>query len=322
MSICRQEVDGIEKILERFHLFEAQRHEDDENHVDRAGGRRNDVRPDSADVYVPLLLEHPQTGLQYRTFEREDDLSALLIDAYEIENKGNRDIWYPILPTPCICLYVKYGDAASGTLLCGATTTMEKLRIEPGCAVFCVRFRVGVADFFTAAAQGRLKGKVDHLENLLPAVAALCQEIRRSESFRERVLRVSRYVRTDYHAATYQPHVDLNRGLELIHRSHGMVRVSEVAETIGCSERHLCKMFQSLVGVSTKQYCEIVKLQNSLRDILTRRPKALAKTAAAYGYFDQPHMNRVYQKFLGRTASDMRFFDHESCNTTSIASIL
>jgi len=315
-------VDGIEKILERFHLFEAQRHEDDENHVDRAGGRRNDARPESADVYVPLLLEHPQTGLQYRTFEREDDLSALLIDAYEIENKGNRDIWYPILPTPCICLYVKFGDAASGTLLCGATTTMEKIRIEPGCTVFCVRFRVGVADFFTAAALGRLTGKVVRLENLLPAVAVLCQEIQRSESFRERVLRVSRHIRTDYHAATYQPHVDLNRGLELIHRSHGMVRVSEVAETIGCSERHLCKMFQSLVGVSTKQYCEIVKLQNSLRDILTRRPKALAKTAAAYGYFDQPHMNRVYQKFLGRTASDMRFFDDVSCSINSISVIL
>ena len=66
----------------------------------------------------------------------------------------------------------------------------------------------------------------------------------------------------------------------------------------------------------------MIQLQFSLQEILAARPKSLAKTAISYGYFDQPHMNRAYQKFLGRTASDMRFFDDVSCSVSSISVIL
>ena len=273
----------MQKLLERFHLFKGTFSETNEKELLRANARGERDPLDEEERYVPLLLEHPWTGLQYRTFSKADGLSSLLIDAYEMVNQGVKDIWYPVLPTPCICLYVKFNAMTAISSLCGATTTMGKIRIEPGYSLFCIRFRVGVADFFTSSL-----GETNlRLDTALPTVAVMCREIQKSESFRERVL-----------------------------------RVAEVSKELGCSERYLCKLFQNMVGVSTKQYCEIVKLQSSLRDILTNQPRALAKTAGMYGYFDQPHMNRVYQKYLGRTASDMRFFDLESCNANSIAAIL
>lgn len=108
----------------------------------------------------------------------------------------------------------------------------------------------------------------------------------------------------------------------MIHQKRGIVRVSEIASAVGCSDRYLSRVFQVRVGVSPKLYCEIIQMQFSLQEILTTRPKSLAKTAITYGYFDQPHMNRAYQKFLGRTASDMRFFDDVSCSINSISVIL
>lgn len=308
----------MQKLLERFHLFKGTFSETNEKELLRANARGEKDPLDEEERYVPLLLEHPWTGLQYRTFSQADGLSSLLIDAYEIVNKGTKDIWYPVLPTPCICLYVKFHVAGASSSLCRPTTTMEKIRIQPGYSVFCIRFRVGIADFFAS----RTGEENLQLDKALPAAAAMCREIQKCESFRERVLRISRYIKMDYSVVNYEPHETLNESLKMIHRKNGMLKVAEVAEELGCSERYLCKLFQNMVGVSTKQYCEIIKLQNSLRDILTNRPRALAKTASMYGYFDQPHMNRVYQKYLGRTASDMRFFDLESCNASSIAAIL
>ena len=308
----------MQKLLERFHLFKGTFSETNEKELLRANARGERDPLDEEERYVPLLLEHPWTGLQYRTFSKADGLSSLLIDAYEMVNQGVKDIWYPVLPTPCICLYVKFNAMTAISSLCGATTTMGKIRIEPGYSLFCIRFRVGVADFFTSSL-----GETNlRLDTALPTVAVMCREIQKSESFRERVLRISRYIKMDYCAANYEPHEALNQSLKIIHRRNGVLRVAEVSKELGCSERYLCKLFQNMVGVSTKQYCEIVKLQSSLRDILTNRPRALANTAGMYGYFDQPHMNRVYQKYLGRTASDMRFFDLESCNANSIAAIL
>ena len=50
-------------------------------------------------------------------------------------------------------------------------------------------------------------------------------------------------------------------------------------------------------------------LSNYMAEYLTYRTVSLmAQVAVRYGYFDQPHMNRIYHKLLGRTASEMRLY--------------
>ena len=273
-------------------------------------------------TYIPLLLERPETALQHRVYPVEYELSHLLIDAYEITNNGTTDIYYPVLPSPFVSLYFKFNRSTVYSTLCGATTTLSKIYIPPKFTVFCVRFRSGVTDFFSTSPAKDLTNTTMPLETFFPYSSKLVSDIQHGESFHERNLRIRQYLKTYMPALRYEPHTMLTQCLDLIHKRYGIVRVSELAAEAECSDRYLSRVFQFHVGISPKLYCEIIQMQFSLQEILTTRPKSLAKTAISYGYFDQPHMNRAYQKFLGRTASDMRFFDDVSCSVSSIAVIL
>ena len=273
-------------------------------------------------TYVPLLLEQPETALQHRIYPVEYELSHLLIDAYEVTNNGTTDLYYPILPSPFVCMYFKFNRSLAYSTLCGATTSLGKLHIPPKFTVFCVRFRPGTTDFFTSAPSRDLTNTTFTLDSFFPYSSRLVSDIQHGESFHERNLRFRQYLKTYTAALQYRPQTLLHQCLDMIHKHRGIIRVSEIASTAGCSDRYLSRVFQMRVGISPKLYCEIIQMQFSLQEILTTRPKSLAKTAISYGYFDQPHMNRAYQKFLGRTASDMRFFDDVSCSINSISVIL
>lgn len=285
----------------------------------------NRQRHNSANLnptYVPLLLERPETALQHRIYPVDYELSHLLVDAYEVTNNGPTDLYYPVLPNPCVCLYFKFNRSLAYSTLCGATTSLGKIHIPPKFTMFCVRFRPGVSDFFTSSPSKDLTNATFPIETFFPYTSKLVSDIQHGESFHERNLRIRQYLKTYTASTQYEPHSLLSQCLDMIHERRGIIRVSEIASAVGCSDRYLSRVFQVRVGVSPKLYCEIIQMQFSLQEILTTRPKSLAKTAISYGYFDQPHMNRAYQKFLGRTASDMRFFDDVSCSINSISVIL
>lgn len=260
--------------------------------------------------------------MQYHPVSDKSSLSSLLIDTYEVKNTNNKDICYPVLPTPCICLYFKFNSESIQSVFCGTISSISSLQLPPNHTVFCVRFRPGVADFFTKTPAKKLTNSTFSLNVFLPSASDLIWDIQHCESFTERTIRIQTYFASHPYTSEYEDHALFNRGIGLIHQRHGVLRVSEIAEALSCSERYLCRMFNNWVGISTKQYCELVQMQFSLQEILSKRPRTLAKTAITFGYFDQPHMNRVYQKFLGRTASDMLFFNDTSCNTTSMPVII
>jgi transcriptional regulator GlxA family with amidase domain len=145
--------------------------------------------------------------------------------------------------------------------------------------------------------------------------------LRRSESFHERCVLITRML-SAREAGQYRPMALLRRCIDLIHDSRGLARVSELASTVGCSDRYLNRVFQERVGISPKLYSEMIKLQFSLYSILTTRPKSLLDTAVNYGYFDQTHMNRSYRKFLDCTASDIRYADSRTISADDIPAAL
>lgn len=271
--------------------------------------------------YVPVLLERPETALQHRIYPADFELSPLLLDAYELTNTDNTDLYYPILPSTCPILILKFNRSMICSALCGVTTSLKKLHIPPKFTVFCLRFRPGVLKFLTGESAKNLTDSSVPMETYFPHTSLLLNQIRSGESFHERNIRIHQYLRSRLDLSACTP-PQLLGSVEKIHASQGNIRITDLAAEAGCSERYLGRIFQEHIGCSPKLYCEITRMQFSLNDILVTRPKSLIRTAVSYGYFDQPHMNRSYQKLLGRTASDMRFFDDSACSVSSISVIL
>jgi transcriptional regulator GlxA family with amidase domain len=91
----------------------------------------------------------------------------------------------------------------------------------------------------------------------------------------------------------------VRRAVESIEDSHGTIALEQLATTLGCSSRHLQRLFSARVGISPKLLARIRRFQrvfSAWRD----DPRSLSRVAAECGYFDQPHLIRDFRDFAGQ----------------------
>lgn len=270
---------------------------------------------------VPLLFPSPYLITQYHIFPKEFELNNILQDIFELTNTGSREEPYFLLPNGCMTLIFQLYPKTSRCVFCGPLTTMRRLLVASGTTIFCARIRPGSGDWLTGGHASFLTDRAVPLDQYLSGTNQLSAELYQRRSFHERRSLLCQYLSAQG-AKTYQPMALLERCIGLIQENRGIIKVAELASTVGCSERYLNRIFQSRVGISTKLYSEIIQLHFSLYNILHMQTKSLLNTAVTCGYFDQTHMNRSYRKFLDCTARDIRYVDYRNIHADDILSAL
>ena len=79
-----------------------------------------------------------------------------------------------------------------------------------------------------------------------------------------------------------------------IDENRGYVNINELVERVGYSHCYTDRVFKNAVGLSMKQYANIVRIQRSL-DILGE--KNAADVCNDLGYYDQSHFIKDFKKF-------------------------
>ena len=92
----------------------------------------------------------------------------------------------------------------------------------------------------------------------------------------------------------------LARALDVIHATGGRIRIERLAVVLGCSPRHLNRLFRAYVGLTPKVYLQLAQFHRALRMISTG---GLSITEAAFegGYADHAHLTRSFRRFGGFT---------------------
>ena len=209
---------------------------------------------------VPLLLSSPYLKMQHRLFPSEFEYGNLLQDLYELVNPGGEEEPYFLLPGGCMTMVFQMNARASSCILCGPLTMVRRLRIPPGSTVFCVRLKAGSGDWLADTGASLLTDRAVPLSQYLHGADQLLTNLRRGESFHERGILLCRALAAQ-DAGTYRPMALLQRCVNLVYESRGLLRVSELASTVGCSERYLNRIFQERIGISTKVFSEITQLR-------------------------------------------------------------
>lgn len=257
---------------------------------------------------LPVLFDHRKGIIRHRIYSPYYKYAHIVLDTYEVSNRNLTEISYPITPTGSVSLLFFLGNGARGEIL-GCNTSLIYVPIPSNTYIYCVRLRPGALRCFGENDVSTLTDRMQKMESLMKHSYTLCQQLRYAESFHERNVMMQRFLDI-YHAEKFREMEKVAKCLQIIAEKHGIIRIQELAQKIACSSRYINRLFISHIGIAPKLYCQIIQLDTSLHEVLLNRPKSLLDTAVRWGYFDQAHMNRIYQKFLKKTAYEMKNFTY------------
>lgn len=92
---------------------------------------------------------------------------------------------------------------------------------------------------------------------------------------------------------------ELRRAWAVIKKSHGVVRVADLADEVGWSRRHLHARFTAEFGIAPKEAARLRRFQRSRNEVLHSRGRSLAEVAAGCGFADQAHLAREWRELAG-----------------------
>jgi AraC-like DNA-binding protein len=204
---------------------------------------------------------------------------------------------------------VRYGDREANDRFDHAWLAgMQDQRLvhasEGGSDHIAVRFRPGGAHAFFDLPMDSVTNQVVPLGDLLGRVAADLRDrlgATEGDEARCRVFEawlLERRASVHPYFATVRRAVDLLRG-----HAHG-VRVSDLCDRLGLSNRHLINQFRRTVGLAPKTYARIERLQGVIQACRGRTAVAWSRVAAQAGYADQSHLIREFRRLAGVTPAE------------------
>jgi len=89
------------------------------------------------------------------------------------------------------------------------------------------------------------------------------------------------------------------RATTLLVQSSGSLQISKLSEYMGCSSRHLQKIFKKHIGLTPKQLSLILRLRDTVDSIAYRQKNLLSITDLALDndFFDQAHFINAFRSF-------------------------
>ena len=98
--------------------------------------------------------------------------------------------------------------------------------------------------------------------------------------------------------------------------SNGELEISEIAETLCYSERHLNRMFSKALGYAPKMFARITRFQAALHTMMqqSHEEKNISDYITMFHYADQAHFQRECKEFTGLTPKHfVDYYLHTVC---------
>lgn len=163
-----------------------------------------------------------------------------------------------------------------------------------------VRFRPGGAHAFFDVPMDALRNQVVELDALVGAEASRLRDRlleAQTDEARSRAMEAWLLERRRVHHSF----ATVRRALGFLVPGRDGLRVGEVCERLGLSNRYLVQQFRETVGLPPKPVARIRRFQAVIEACRGTEDVSWARTATALGYVDQSHLIREFRKLGGVT---------------------
>ena len=88
---------------------------------------------------------------------------------------------------------------------------------------------------------------------------------------------------------------------QMVYETDGKIRISQMKEKTGYSERYINKAFIEEMGFSPKTFCKIIQFQRALEFLNYGAPDKMTDAAVFLGYYDQSQFIHDFSRYAGTT---------------------
>jgi AraC-like DNA-binding protein len=213
-----------------------------------------------------------------------------------------------VIPDPAVSLCFEAtrspgGQVMQGRLLLNGPVRRVRLyRPAAGLHLESVRLKLEWCPaILGAAARDHVDGLDDYAEVRPDLAAALLGPLMVTRSSAEALERLLAFVRerraAASAAATASPLV--RRGLDVLRRQGGLIRLEAMPAELGVSNRHLRRVVADAAGISPGRFARLLRFHRVLRETDQATKPSWAAIAARVGYADQPHLIRDIRSLSG-----------------------
>lgn len=250
-------------------------------------------------------LEQNTTYLNYRP-GLNNPFAGIVWEAYEVNNFDSaKNLALPDICADIMTLYTPkraYCYLMSGTD--GARSMRDIEFIDDVHTITGIKFVPGsIGNIFREDVRDA-GGEAIEAENIMFNGNSVVYDLKNAERFEERMQVLGNYLTTrlqDGYETDYLANYVTRRILE----THGMIKLGDLADETGYTDRYLRKVMGQKLGMTMKTFSQIVQMQWSYHLGNEQLSESnLALLAQMCGYYDQSHMNASYKKLTGMLPKD------------------
>jgi len=256
--------------------------------------------------------------MNYQTFESDQDLTAFIKCYWTLESpKEQTSEKQTIVPDGCMEMIFHYGDLYKQYMDNGNSIVQPRcfvigqltrpLEIKPTgeTGIFSVRFHPEGFLPFTTLPIKEMENTAVSLEKLFGKDGQeIGEQVLKANSTSERIKLVEIFL---LDRLTDIETIDriVRSTVETIITANGQLSINELSRDSKVNRRQLLRKFYSAIGLSPKQLSRTIRLQATLKMLLSDQFSNLAELAYENEYYDQAHFIKEFKEFTGSTPKEV-----------------
>lgn len=207
------------------------------------------------------------------------------------------------VPDGCIDLVFEYYNGHMQGYACGTRRAYFVEDDHQESTIFGVRFMPGVQPELINVTMRQLLDVRIPLETILKYDVEWLKELEEETDFYQRIrIFLKYYTQIEKRRKPPFGKKEIVQSIKnLVYESDGKIKVCEMQERTGYSERYINKIFIEEMGFSPKVFCKIVQFQRALEFLNYGAPDKMTDAAVFLGYYDQSQFIRDFAKYAGIT---------------------
>ncbi|KGO78807.1 AraC family transcriptional regulator [Flavobacterium beibuense F44-8] len=234
------------------------------------------------------------------------ELTPFIHFYWELKGKEQGKQWERVFPDGCTGIIMNLGDTCltdngfvsmefGKTYIVGAMTSFKDSYIDTDTHLIGVCLKPATfVNFYNYASQNELSNTTVEFEKI------------NSFNIDKTLNNPFTYFDTFYSQRIKNKTIPLQSVIRDIHLSKGQISIDVLSKQHYTTVRQLQRNFKKFIGLSPKEYSNIIRFQNALNLIKTpNKNKSLLDIAFECGYYDHSHLTNEIKRNTGLTPSEL-----------------